>query len=107
MPTGIRGAPCSARTRVVSYGKFGPGRFLNRETGAEHLLETPSFYASNMFDSWAPDGKHFLVQSSRQDETPGFYLMDPDGQLAFRWHEEGCYSHRGRWAPDHPDRPVR
>lgn len=65
-----------------------------------HLLEAPGFYGSNIFDSWAPDGAYYLVQSTRQDETPGFYFMDPDGQLAFRWHEEGFYSHRGRWAPD-------
>jgi Tol biopolymer transport system component len=53
-----------------------------------------------MFDSWSPDSAHYLVQSKRDDATPGFYFMDASGRLVSRFQESGFFSHRARWAPD-------
>lgn len=87
-------------SRVVAYGKFGPGQFTNLVTGATHRLEAPGFYGSNMFDSWAPNSSTYLVQAPRQDSVPGFYFFDRDGRLQGDFSQPGYYSHRAAWSPD-------
>ncbi len=87
--------------RAVHYaGRAGARTFINRETGAAREPEAPRFYGSNIFDSWSPDGAHFLVQSNRTDPVPGFYFLDRDGNPAGTFAEPGHFSHWGAWSPD-------
>lgn len=87
-------------TRVVDYVRSGEATFVDLRTGAAHRLESPTSYGSNRLDSWAPDGSRYLVQASRDDEAPGFYLLDADGRPAGAWSEPGRYAMWARWSPD-------
>lgn len=87
-------------TVSVTYYKSGRDSLINLQTGEKRQLELPSFPGSNAFDSWAPDGTLFLVQSTRDDKVPGFYFVDPSGKTAGSFHQQSFFSHWARWSPN-------
>ncbi|HWI66300.1 MAG TPA: hypothetical protein VNT75_31085, partial [Symbiobacteriaceae bacterium] len=87
------------RTRLVTYGKTGPGQWVDLTTGETQQLDGPGYYASGVFDSWAPDSSLYLVQAFRDNPLPGFHFFGRDGKPAWTWHEPGYLSDWAFWSP--------
>ncbi len=99
LPDGMRRISPN-KTVTVTYYKSGRDSLINLQTGEKRKLDLPSFPGSNAFDSWAPDGTLFLVQSTRSDKVPGFYFVNPVGETVGNFHQPGYFSHWARWSPN-------